>query len=247
VPPDSFEYPLRGGPGTQDPERIVYRNISLERLVMTAFNLQLPSQLSAPTWIEKEKYEISAKVPSGATKEQLSRMLQSLLEDRFLMKVHNETRALPIYELTVMKKGVIEKSTLDPPQRPLSLPPGPTHILLGRACARSTEPTYCGHARMFARQQSSTDIADMVREMMGHLTVDKTRLTGKYDFTLDFSPDSVTLPNIEPPGALPPVNGDSYPSFSVALQRQLGLKLDAKKGPVDVLVIDRIEKVPTGN
>jgi uncharacterized protein (TIGR03435 family) len=222
----------------------------MHTLLMTAYGLRMPDQLLGPNWLDKERYEIVAKVPRGATKEQLNLMLRSLLEERFQIKVHHETKQLPIYELTVVKKGVIEKATLEtdsPIPRDAQLPPGPRWGLIGRACGKSTEPVYCGHARILGRQQSTADIADMVREMLGRLTLDKSGLTGKYDFVLDFAPESVNIPSVEPAGAAPALNAESYPAFSVALERQLGLQIESKKGPVEMLVIDRIEKVPTGN
>ncbi len=128
-------FQARGGPGTDDPERIIYRNNSMLSLVMTAYGLKSSSELSGPTWLDKEKYDIIAKLPPRSTKEQLNPMLIGLLEERFRMKVHRESRTLPIYELAVVKRGVIEKAQLESPRpsnTPLPAPAQDAGVVLNR-------------------------------------------------------------------------------------------------------------------
>src|SRR5262245_56902879 len=93
-----------GGPGTSDPERIRVPSISLKSLVQTAHNVR-PYQIEGPSWLESGRFDIEATIHPGATKDEANLMLQKLLVDRFQLKLHRETRELPIYALVVAKSG----------------------------------------------------------------------------------------------------------------------------------------------
>jgi len=131
---------IKGGPGSNDPGQISYTNISMQHLLMTAYGLSQPFRLSGPAWMPNEKYDIVAKVPEGATKDDLKMMLQHLLADRFQLAAHREMRDLPNYEMVVAKGGVKMKESVEdpsaepPPPPPIAAPgasPTPIHTQSG--------------------------------------------------------------------------------------------------------------------
>lgn len=263
----------RGGPGTPDPGRINYNGMSLKMLLTRAYDVK-PYQISGPAWLDSERYDIAATIPEGATKEQFNVMLQNLLADRFGIKLHRETKDFPLYELSVAKNGPkLKASVVDPntpPDAPLPPPSGPPPIgkdgfpqLPAGRKAQMMMLTPQGF-RIVANVQPISGLADMLGNQLGVPVVDKTGLSGTFDYTLYFSRDSVPGPaglaGLPPPPPPPPgvgpgpgqgpaPSGDEAeaPSLFAAVQDQLGLKLDKKRGPLDLLVIDHAEKVPTEN
>jgi uncharacterized protein (TIGR03435 family) len=254
-------------------------------LLTIAYNIK-PYQISGPSWIDSERYDVTATVPEGTTKEQSSVMLQNLLAERFGIKLHHETKDLPRYELTVAKNGPkLKPAAADPNERddapPPPLPNGPPPI--GKDGFPQLPPGRKGMMMMMTPKgvhmatgmSTVSNLADMLGNMLASPVVDKTGLTGAYEFTLDFSRESMQgdpLGMPPPPGkggAGPigvgaivtgpgpgpaPENGPASaadqpdaPSLFVAVQEQLGLKLDKKRGPLDLIVIDHAEKVPTEN
>ncbi len=252
---NAVAYASRGGPGSNDPGQISYRGWSLRELIMAAFGSGQAYQLSAPDWLDKQRFDIVAKVPAGATKDQVNLMLRSLLAERFKMELHHETKNLPIYELTVAKGGLRLRAISTPataaaeprPFRQGDLPQAPPERwgLVPIACAKSDDPTPCGHAKVLGNAQGMADIAEMVTSLLGRLAVDKTAVKGTYDYTLDFAPGSINIPIAGAGGAL--ALEDTYPDFIVAVERQMGVKITGATGPVDVIVIDQFEKTPTAN
>lgn len=234
----------RGGPGSADPGRVVYSFMPLKALLAIAYGVR-QYQISGPAWIETERYDIVATIPDGATKAQFPVMLQNLLTDRFGIALHHEARELPLYELSVTKGGPkLELPATDPNVRPgtdrMTLTPNGFHLE--------------GHAETVSR------LAGILENQLASPVADKTGLSGTFDFTLDFSRESVqnsALAGLPPPppanptvpavGTPPPADPGEAPSLFTALQEQLGLKLDRKRGPLDVIVVDRAEKVPKEN
>ncbi len=240
----------RGGPGTSDPERMNFQYITMKLLLLTAYGLPA-NQIFGPPWIDSEHYDITAKVPPGATKEQVNVMLQNLLADRFKLVVHREAREMPLYELTVGKGGSKLKPYVEDPNAPTPErgkpnfgkdgnpipPPGGIVLTMGGptrriAAARATVGGMPGLALTLGNE-------------LGRPVIDKTGLDGYYDYTLEFRPQG---PAAAPPGQQPPPASDSdAPDIVTAVEEQLGLKLVAKKGPVEVVVVDSGEKAPTEN
>jgi uncharacterized protein (TIGR03435 family) len=251
----------RGGPGTPDPSLITMSNMPLQLVLLRAFDVK-PYQLLGPSWLADERYDIRAKIPDGASKEQVPAMFQNLLVERFAMQVHHETRDLPAYELVVAKGGLKMKESAGATDLPLELksqgdgkPPvvvttkdkdGEMQLPGGRKGAIVTG--LGGHMRISARMQSADDIARMFGNRAGRPVVNKTGLTGTFDFNLNFSPDnSPGGTAVNTSGApLAELKEDAPPPFLVAIE-SLGLKLVPVKVPTDVIVIDHIEKVPTEN
>ena len=222
---------VRGGPGTQDATRITYVNLSLRNLLTEAYRVRA-YQVTGPDWIDTERYDITAKVAEGATKDQVRVMLQNLLADRLRAVVHHETRDFPIFELTVAKSG----SKLQP-----SSSASPGMMMTAKN----------GQNRLTASGQTLETLARVLENEVGNHVVDKTGLTGTYDFTLDFVRAIDAFKGLPPgPAASTDRVADSLgdaPGLGTALQEQLGLRLEKARGPLDVIVVDRANKAPSDN
>jgi len=250
-----------------------------------AGNTSLAGQLQivgGPSWMDSERYDIQAKTDcSGGTfsRDRLQLMVQSMLEDRFQLKAHQETRELPIYNLVVTRDGPKLKKSADQttptvaaalpgPCEPASTantpPPFPPPGRGGNPFDPKSPPPrgaimmMMGPAGMTMRAGATRfdAIVRLLQNQLGRTIVDKTGLEGLYDFELTFSPEGLGSPfgrglpmPPPPPGAASPsapvTAADPVPSLFTAIQ-ELGLKLESGKGPVEVLVIDSVEK-PTDN
>ncbi|MGH9237257.1 MAG: TIGR03435 family protein [Vicinamibacterales bacterium] len=218
--------------------------------------------VGAPGWINSDRYSIRAKPPEGLPLSALTVMLVNLLKDRFQLATHLETRELPIFHLVIARAdarlGPELKATpaecqatiaerlaaakaaaagrAGGPLPPLPSLPGPNDPL---PCgfARITPGIAAGSGRTIAQ------IVPTIADLVGRPVIDKTGLTGLYDFSIKYAPDGRYAGAFgPPPGApTPPVDPDA-PGFTTALQEQLGLKLESTRGPVEVLVIDKFEK-----
>jgi uncharacterized protein (TIGR03435 family) len=233
-----------GGPGSDDPERFSYTRARLGDLVYMAYGLKYEEQISGPSWIEAEEYEydVAAKIPSKATKEQFREMLRNLLAERFQLKVHHETKQFPVFDLVIEKNGpklkesVEELSAATPPSASARadrdrdgfpiLPAGRP----GFVASYGPEP----HSHWTAREQPISALAGFLsgQSATGRNVIDKTGLTGKYDFTLEYDFQIEDNPGL---------------SIFDAVRRQLGLRLVDSKALFDVIVVDYAEKVPTEN
>jgi uncharacterized protein (TIGR03435 family) len=250
-----FFGPPRGGPGSSDPGQITWSNAALRNILMTAYDVQT-YQVTAPDWMGTERYDIVAKVPAGATKAQVNVMWQNLLKERFGMVLHHESKDFQVDELTIPKGGSKLKETSDPniePFTPAAGPPKPDKNgfpqLNGSGAIISIFPGANGAtATMRARGLPSSEIAIRLANSLRRPVIDKTGLTGKYDFVLEFTPD---LSGIPLPAGFTTNDGnnatDPGTNIASAVEKQLGLKLTSTKGKLDVIVVDRAEKVPTEN
>jgi len=233
-----------GGPGTDDPIRIEYRHLDLLNLLGRAYNLP-PQQLSAPDWMSRETFEIAAKVPPGSTTEQVRLMLQNLLVERFQLQVHRETKEALVYFLMVAKGGPKLVPHADDPQPAGAAIPRRDEPVRAKFDAKGYPilPPGVGFGELNGKARlrlENSDLAGLVRRLARQLdapVIDKTGLDGKYDIALSWTE--------RPPGAEP--DADAGPDLLAAVSEQLGLKLERKKGPVEMLVVDHAEKVPTGN
>jgi uncharacterized protein (TIGR03435 family) len=242
---------MQGGPRTSDPGRIRYSGMNLRYLVMAAYRIG-SFQLSAPAWLDGKTFDVDATLPPGATRAQLRGMLENLLIERFRLAFHREQRVMPTYTLIVGKNGPQLKlsaensaNTTDDDFDPL--PPGPPNELEtdseGYPMVPAREGSWLvalrnGHARMHQLNASMRDLAALLSKQLGRPVTDAIGLQGRYEFTLTWM---AGVPAAD--GA----TGDVGPDLATALQQQLGLKLEASKGPVEVLVIDHLEKDPLRN
>ena len=228
--------PHSGAVGT--PYTYSARSLPLLRIIKTAYGILNDEQISgAPGWIYYQGYNIDARIaaPVAVALQKLApddrklgrrQMLQAILADHFGLRVHRETKNLPIYSLVVAKYGSKLK-VADP-----AAPPNVVHWVQGAG------PTPNG-STMMARGVSMAYLVRMLSEQVARTVVDNTGLTGNYNFKLEFTPEQHALG-----GMLVPA--DAAPPIFVALQDQLGLKLESTKGPAEVLVIDHVEK-PSAN
>jgi uncharacterized protein (TIGR03435 family) len=256
---------ITGGPGTADPTRISYTWVLVRRLLMTAFGVPL-DQISGSDWVmgQDARFDIVANVDPGATKEQAAEMLLNLLKERFHLTFHREKKDFDMYALVVAKGGPKLKDAAPadgpPPPPPQPGTPAPRPVLdrdgfpqlpAGRTFAQGAGNN--GVNRVTFRMSTPQGLLGMLGFDLGNArTVDKTGLTGKYDFTLEYSQSG--LPGLTGRGGLkaaPPGGaadtGDPAPDLFSALEKQLGLKLEKSKTQLDVVVIDHMDKTPTEN
>ena len=244
---------LRGGPGTSDPGRVTFSNVTLKQVLLRTQKLRA-FQLSVPAWFDTEHYDIAAKVSAGTTDDQFAIMIQNLLVQRFGLKLHHETREFSAYDLVVAKGGPklqqSDRSVAQAPRRPGNTAADADGFPVLRAGSRDLiSSTIEGHVRLSASHQPIASLVNMLNNQLGRPVRDKTGLTGTYDFKLDYSMEG--LVSRKQRGGLPalssPDSGDGAPSIFTALQQRLGLKLVQTRSPFDVLVVDHAEKLPTEN
>jgi len=238
--------PARGGPGTPDPTQITWSYATLKNLLITAYDVT-PFQISGPEWLAAERYDIAAKVPAGATKEQVRQMWQSLLVERFGLAFHREPREFSVEELVIAKTGVKLKDTAE--DLSVAALPGPPQVkegqLVSPGLVNMMYPVVGGVRKVhsMARAQPIAKLAETLGNYLNRPVIDKTGLTGRYDFTLDF-----TLRDTSGPAdALPESASDPGLDLVAAVRQQLGLILVRSRAKLDVIAIDRLEKVPVAN
>ncbi len=242
------------------PDGFTAANVTLSRLIDLAYG---PSnghmwdeQVSGkPDWYKSEGYFIDAKIDESAAnklknlspdKVRLAQqhMLQELLADRFKLTIHHETRELPAYLLVVVKDGKLRRDEGDCASDANSPPPWPKGKWPLTRCG--TFISYRGHIgglKVTLAQFAAVLPSQLYTQV--NLVVDKTGLNGRYDIILDWTPDENTPAGFADPDGPPPPAADG-PSLLTAIQQQLGLKLESGKGPVEVIVIDHVER-PSGN
>ena len=205
--------------------RFIAKGLTLRLLMQQAYGVRDFQITGAPAWASTDRYEINAKAEGGDIgRDAIRPLLQSLLEERFQLKMRRETKDAPVYELVTAKGG--------PKLKASEAGEGRDQVRMGRG---------------FVQAQSATvaSLANVLANQLGRSVVDKTGLTGRYDFKLEWTPDESqnALVREMRPDAPPAAPLDSAgPSIFTALQEQLGLKLDNGKGPVEVLVIEKVEK-----
>jgi len=226
------------------PDGVQIAGMPAQQLLRTAFGVQEDRLLGVPSWAKSDRYDIDAKVDAsdapkleGLTPEQRQAMMLPLLTDRFNLKYHHETRELPVYVLTIAKGGSKLKES-KPEDTPAN--GGPPRRMM-----------WMGNGTFEAKGGTIQGLMQALSQLLGRTIIDKTGLSGNYDFSLKWTPDMgggpmtpmMREPVGGPPGsesAPPPDAGG--PSLFTALQEQLGLKLESQKGPVDVIAIDHIEQ-----
>lgn len=249
---------IDGGPGTSDPTQITYHNLSLEHLIARAYDVRV-YQLSAPSWMAEERFDIVAKVPAGATVEDVRVMLENLLAERFRLKLHREPRPTDVYALSIGEHGPKMKAY------EAQLPAGIVEAASARytldkegfavvpdGYASGVMFSKDGDTRITITRQPIGKLCDFLSNVLQRPVIDQTGLTGRYDVRLSFANDQ--RPGPEGPvshdgdrAPVVPVAPDPAPSVFGAVQKQLGLKLVLKKLPVELLVVDYAEKTPIEN
>jgi uncharacterized protein (TIGR03435 family) len=226
-----------GGPGTSDPGTWSCHRILLSELILRANALGAVDRdlLKAPGWMDEARFEITAKVPPGTTKDQFRAMLRALLEERFHLASHHEKQEAPVYALVIAKSGSKIKEAPDKPAAadnnpgPRSYPPDSD----GYPVIPPTESATFANGHRWTMHAVGESMEQFARELKFRLdrpVVDETGLRGKYEILLRW----INGP-LSPDG----------PDLTEAIERQLGLKLQPKKAAIDVIVIDHADKAPT--
>lgn len=207
---------------TYTPVGLTARNTTLKRMIAEAWHVQL-SQIIGPGWLGQNEYDIEARAPEGASREQMVLMLKGLLADRFGLKVHSESRSMRAYDLVVAKGG--------PKIHPVDA---------GTALAPLPGSHFRGDMRQFADlltvQFSIPPPSDPSVPVIGLSpqipVLDETGLQGTYEFNVEIKPE---------------LNTDGFTAWSRILEDRLGLKIENRKGDVPVVVVDDAARIPTGN
>lgn len=219
--------PNTAKPGTEtggirlDPEMLPATRVTLASLVRWAYGLKSYQLPDAPR-LPGDSYDIAAKSPRPAGKDQMMLMMQSLLADRFKLRVHRETREVPVFELLAMKSvpKLTEVEASDNQQAIISM-------------FRNGPSMWMRLTASKAPMSQVTDVLTAVLMATERPVLDRTHLQGSYDFKLEWVPEGS--------------DDTTGPSLYTAIQEQLGLKLESSKAQVEVLVIDHAEKTPTEN
>lgn len=233
------------GAGYRPGGRFVAGNAPVTFLIQRAYAVQSFEVAGGPSWISTDGYDIEAKPEGNIDQTQMWLMVRTLLADRFKLSMHHETRNLPVYDLQAMRGGL----KLPPPQ--------------GRACtdALTTLPErgqprpappcgagVIGSGKGLAIEGISVSMpafAKLLSAIMGREVIDKTGFTGRFAPHLEFAFDDALIGVPNPVGldaSGQPADPAAKPSIRTALQEQLGLKVEASTGPVDVFVIDHVER-----
>jgi len=205
-----------------EPGRLTITNFTLRAMVRYAYNVRDIQISGGPGWFDSDHWDIVATAGREISREERSRMLQTLLTERFQMTIRHEMKELPIYALMVAKSGLKMKQDADGNPERISLN-------LSRA----------GLYHMQGENVTVSGISEALFGPAGRIVVDRTGISGKFDYNLEWVADPANLPMVNGSKIEPTAEG---PSIFTALQEQLGLKLESAKGPVEILVIDRAEK-----
>jgi uncharacterized protein (TIGR03435 family) len=201
--------------------RISAKNVTLKRCVRGAYDIPEPQIVGGPKWVDQDRYYIEAKAAGPAGDHELMLMLQTLLADRFKLVLHREQRAMPGYRLVLAKGGLKAQA---------SAPDG-------------NSVGHSGRGHIDAQGCSMAQLALKLSEAVQRPVLDATGVAGKFDLKLEWTPDDMQA---KPPSSEQRVGNaleaSAAPSIFVALQEQLGLRLEPWKVPAEVLVIDSAEK-----
>jgi uncharacterized protein (TIGR03435 family) len=259
-----------------DAARVDIGFLSLAELIPIAFAVK-PYQVSGPDWMKTQRFDILAKIPEGATKEQVPEMLQALLEERFKLKVHRENREQAVYGLVVAKGGPKLKEPPAETEAPdtggapgeitfgngtnqvrINGGRGGTTIVSSQTGTTKVSQGPDGQMRLEMSKVTMTAFAEMLTRLVDRPVVDMTEVKGSYQIALDVSMDAlfnvartagVGIPRLGARGepGSPAVASDPSSGSVFESVQQLGLKLEPRKAPVEFVVVDQVEKMPTEN
>jgi uncharacterized protein (TIGR03435 family) len=227
--------------------------------IARAYRMKL-YQVTGPDWLTSERYDVNAKLPAGSTPDQIPEMLQSLLEERFQIKLHREKKELPVYALTIGKPPLKIQESAPDPAAPAA-PKGTSNVTAsGSAAGVSVD---LGNGSYYTFNNGKFEVKKVSMEMLARQLeryvdrpiIDMTDLKRTYDLSFAVTTEdyqtmlihaAVNAGMMLPPQVLQLLDNSSIASLMDGLQ-QLGLKMDARKAPLDVLVIDQLSKTPTEN
>jgi len=239
---------------------------SLSELIGMAYKVKY-YQLAGPDWLSPtgQRFDIVAKMPEGATKEQVPEMLQALLADRFKLTIHHSSKETPVYALVIGKNGLKMKESVPDAPAPSSdgaTPPADSNVKFSGSPEKGMTATNtpAGTQKMTmngttmhveASKMPMSMLVESLSRFVERPVVDMTGLKGNYQVALDISQEDLRNVMRSVGAAMPagaPAADASEPGSSIVTSvQQLGLKLEARKMPIDLIVIDRLEKAPTEN
>jgi uncharacterized protein (TIGR03435 family) len=230
--------------------------LSLKDYIGMAFSME-PPQVIAPEWTAQQRWDISGNLPPDGKREQVPQMLQALLEERFQLKTHKESREFPVYALTVGKDGLKIKGTpVDPnAAAPTALEAGGSGSNAGITINLGAGTFTLAANKLEVRQLTMADLAGALTRFAERKTIDATGLTDRFDFSLDLTPEDYQFALIRaavnngvvlPPQALRFL--DAAPSNVLGQYiAKTGLELQERRAPIDVVVVESASKTPTEN
>jgi uncharacterized protein (TIGR03435 family) len=241
-----------------DGAQVRFTYTSIKDLMRWAYQVK-PFQVEGPDWIGAERYDIAAKLPEGTKRDQVPAMLQNLLAERFQVVLHHTSKEMPVVALVVAKTGLkIKESPTDPnadtdkDKTDIAGQGGPQGVSVNFGHGASYS---FGDNKFEARHMTMTQVADSISRYEADPVVDMTELKGQYDFVLNFTPEDYRAMLIRaavsagvslPPEALRLLDQGAGDSLGQALGT-LGLKLERRRAPLDVIVVDKANKTPTSN
>jgi bla regulator protein blaR1 len=187
------------------------RFTTLGRLILNAYRIKDYQLSGGPSWINSERYDVDAKAEGNPNRDQVRLMVQSLLAERFQLKVRQDNRELPIYTLLLAKSGVKFEKAPD----------------------RATNGFDVGTGRLTGYGVSMAELADQLSRFLDRPVIDRTGIVGSFDLKLQYAPVVQANPTSPAPSA---------PDIVTAIEEQIGLRLEATKAEIEVLVIDHAEK-----
>lgn len=241
-----------------DGAQVHFNGFALKDYIRMAYKVR-PYQVIGPDWIDGTRYEIDAKLPAGATRDQVPDMLQSLLADRFGMKFHREEKEFPVYALEVVPGALKLKDLTDARETPDDK--APTEVQAQGSAAGIGVNLPGGASYTFAnntfvgKKLTMFYLTDILTRFMDRPVVDMTGLTGKYDLKIQLAEEDYRTMLIRsaiaagvalPPEALRLLDNPSDATLHAGL-RAYGLKLEQRKAPLPVIAVDAISKTPTEN
>jgi uncharacterized protein (TIGR03435 family) len=206
---------------SEDKGRITMTNVCLRDVLTRAYRIKV-QQLSTPDWMESTRFDIAAKLPDGSSKDQVPEMLQVLLSDRFKLQIHKESKIMSVYALIPARGGTKLHEFNEE---------GGLHV--------NGSPT----GRTMTGKVSMSGLAESLSGMLDRPVVDMTGIQGSYEVDLTWAPEETAAP----PDSKTGDSKADAPTIFTALQEKMGLKLEARKAPMDIIVVDHAEKIPTDN
>jgi uncharacterized protein (TIGR03435 family) len=221
-------------------------NVTLHMLLRSAYELPDFRMIGGPAWIDMDRFDVEATAGASVSFEQIRAMERTLLAERFHLKTHTETRELPVYVLSIARRDgklgdQIKASGAEclPMKPPAGAPPPPPPPAGPTPAGAPQCPSMLMNGNVSGRKLTIAQLATTLSLFVNREVIDRTSLTGVFDLDLRWLPDQ--LPFVAP-GTPPPPVDTTAPPLLTAIQEQLGLKLESSRGPVEVLVIDSVEK-----
>jgi uncharacterized protein (TIGR03435 family) len=203
-----------------DPAMVRYSNVSLKILIAMAYRFDSRLVQGGPAWLDEQPYDLTAKLPPGVSKDRVPEMLRTLLAERFHLVLRRETKEQRVYFLVVAKNGAKLTKARSAEGKDLDQVRG------------DHPPSQITSGGIMGHSMTMRTLAGNLAILLKTQVVDHTGLTGTFDIDLRYTPEE---------------SKDPGPSLFAAIQEQLGLKLETGKGPVEVLVVEGAERIPTGN